>query len=410
VVRNFKLGLFLVLAAFLAWRIIMSGMSEYYATDDSTEAGAQALAWNPDHPVGLWRAAEKWLPGDPARAEVLLRQAIAVNPADGRDWMALAQVYEKRQDDNRAMLAVERATTLSPMQSSVQLAAGVFWLRHDRPDIAIDNLDRVMRVRGNVEGKIYPILLRIAENPQSRSLFDHVIKNDPPWWHDFYNYAAAHSQSLDTILDLYRARQKALGNPVAEERKPLLARLQKEGRWLDAYFVWLNSRTREQIGGLGNLYNGNFELGISNEGFDWIAPATRGAKVSVEESYGSTGTRALHVELDGLRLRFAHLYQYLMLDPGKYYLRGRVRVDNLQAVKGMQWMVRCVSPSTTLIGSSELFVGTEQWRHFSTPIVVPEQGCPVQMLRLELAGQAELDFVAEGSIWFDDLEIGQENH
>ena len=36
---------------------------------------------------------------------------------------------------------------------------------------------------------------------------------------------------------------------------------------------------------------------------------------------------------------------------------------------------------------------------------VPDQGCSAQLLRLELDGRVELDFEAQGSVWFDDLAI-----
>lgn len=403
--RIIKWGLFILLAGFLAWRIVVLGMSEYYATEGGKESGAKALEWHASHPAGLLKAASDMLSTDPHRAESLLRQAIRENPGDGRNWMALALLYEKREDAARARLAVTRATELSPMQSGVQLDAGAFWLRHNRADIAIKNWDRAMRVRGELHAKIFPLFLRIAEDPRLRPLFAPVVAEEPGWWKGFYQYVAANALSLDAVRDLYQMREKAGGKSMSDERKPLLARLQKEGRWLEAYFIWLNSLSREKVGSLGNLFNGNFEQGISNEGFDWIAPKVHGAMVEDAPTYGTTGSKALHVALDGQRLRFEHLYQYLMLDPGKYFLRGRVRLDSLQSEKGLQWVVRCNPSPAEPLGKSEYFVGTDQWKHFSSNFEVPEEGCPVQVLRLELGGRSTLDFIAEGSIWFDDMEI-----
>jgi hypothetical protein len=397
--------MFILLAGFLAWRIVVLGMSEYYATEGGKGSGANALAWHASHPVGLLNAASDLLSSDPHQAESLLRQAIQEDLADGRNWMALALLYEKRGDANRARLAVARAIELSPMQSGVQLDAGAFWLRHNRADLAIKNWDHALRMRSELQSTIFPVFLRIAENPRLRPFFAPVVAEEPRWWKGFYQYASANGLSLDAVRDLYHMREKAGGKSISDERKSLLARLQKEGRWLEAYFIWLNSLSREQVGSVGNLYNGNFEQGISNEGFDWIAPKVHGAVVEVAPTYGTTGSKALHVEMDGQRLRFQHLYQYLMLDPGKYYLRGRVRLDSLQSEKGLQWVVRCIQSPAEPLGTSEYFVGTEQWKHFSSNFEVPEKGCPVQVLRLELGGQSALDFIAEGSIWFDDMEI-----
>lgn len=403
--RVIRWGLFMLLTGFLAWRIVVLGISEYYATEEGNQSGAKALSWHASHPTGLLNAASGLLSSDPHRAEALLRQAVQENPGDGRNWMALALLYEKREDKTRAMLAVTRATELSPMQSGVQLDAGAFWFRHNRADIAIRNWDRAMRVRGELQSKIFPLFLRLAEDPQVRPLFVPVVNEEPGWWKGFYQYVAANALSLDTVRDLYQMREKAGGESISVERGPLLARMQKDGRWIEAYFIWLNSLSREKVGSLGNLFNGNFEQGISNEGFDWIAPKVHGAMVEDAPTYGTTGTKALHVELDGQRLRFQHLYQYLMLDPGKYYLRGRVRLDSLKSEKGLQWVVRCIQSPAEPVGTTEYFVGTDQWKHFSSNFEVPEEGCPVQVLGLELGGRSTLDFIAEGSIWFDDMEI-----
>lgn len=366
--------MFIVLLGVLAWRIVVLGMSEYYATEGGPQSGARALAWHASHPVGLQQAASDLLSSDPQRAESLLQRAIQENPVNGYNWMVLALVYEKRKDEAGARLAATRASELSPMQSAVQLEAGAFWLRHNRADIAIKNWDRAMRVRGSLQGKVFPIFLRIAEDPRLRPLFAPVIAEEPGWWKSFYRYVAANARDLDTVRDLYQMREKAGGESLSIERKPLLARLQKEGRWLESYFIWINSLSREQVGSLGNVFNGNFEQDISNEGFDWIAPNIRGAMVEAAPTYGATGTKALHVQMDGMRQKFQHLYQYLMLDPGKYFLRGRVRIDSLQSEKGLQWVVRCIPAQAELLGKSEPFVGTDQWRHFSTSFEVPEEG------------------------------------
>ena len=66
--------------------------------------------------------------------------------------------------------------------------------------------------------------------------------------------------------------------------------------------------------------------------------------------------------------------------------------------------MRCVGASAVL-AESEPFVGSDEWRNFTAEFTIPDQGCPAQLLRLELDGRVELDFEAQGSVWFDDLAI-----
>jgi hypothetical protein len=110
------------------------------------------------------------------------------------------------------------------------------------------------------------------------------------------------------------------------------------------------------------------------------------------------------VSFRGLRVQFQHLHQYLMLPPGSYRLHGRARPDNLQAEHGMQWALYCLG-SKEAVALSPRFRGSEQWTRFRTELEIPQDGCPVQMLRLELAGTVRLDFDATGTIWFDNLAI-----
>jgi hypothetical protein len=94
-----------------------------------------------------------------------------------------------------------------------------------------------------------------------------------------------------------------------------------------------------------------------------------------------------------------------MLPPGKFLLQGRVRADNLQAPQGMQWSLYCLGANQP-IATTQRFRGSEPWTRFRTELEIPQE-CPVQLLRLELAGSIRLDFDAKGTIWFDNLSIEQ---
>jgi hypothetical protein len=185
-----------------------------------------------------------------------------------------------------------------------------------------------------------------------------------------------------------------------------LQRLQGEGLWLESYFAWLNSLGRGPLGTVGNLFNGSFELPISNLGFDWLVDPAPQVQLTATSTFGATGGKALRVSFAGPRVRYRNLRQYLLLGPGAYIMQGRVRPDGLQATQGLQWVVYCLEGKEAL-AASERFVGSDQWRRFSFTFTVPERDCAVQIIRLELAGRVALDFEAKGAVWFDDLSVDQ---
>ncbi len=215
---------------------------------------------------------------------------------------------------------------------------------------------------------------------------------------------------LDTVRALYNLQSKGPNDATPDALRAYLDRLQHDGYWTESYFVWLNSLDSDQLKYVGNLFNGGFETPLSNLGFGWISKPAGFILVETAPTYGATGTKALHVLFRGPRVAFRHFGQYLMLPPGDYSLRGRVRPDELRTEGdegGVQWVIYCLS-STEPLAKSDRFVGTDQWRHFGVPFTVPAKDCSVQMVRMELAGRVSLDLEAKGGIWFDDMAIGQQ--
>jgi hypothetical protein len=391
---------FALLAGYLAWRMIALGLAEYYAgLDDQT-----ALAWYPYQADALRRRAGALSKTEPAAAELLVRQALQANPVNAQGYSLLATLREGRGDTAGAAAMITLASRLAPMAGRVQLQAADFWLRQGQLGLALERLSVALQLRSDLRPSLYPILLRFAEDTRTRPAFAPLLARPPDWWESFFQYVAAQAASLETVQALYQQQQQGGAPPTAGQRSAYLARLQQANQWQELYFAWLDGFDRQQLNRLGYLYNGDFELPLTQEGFDWRAPAVAGVRVEAAPTYGATGSRALRVVFQGQRVPFAPLYQYLLLAPGGYRLQGRVRPENLRAERGVQWTVQCVGNSK-LLGDSERFLGSDQWRGFTADFRVPVRDCPVQVLRLVLVGQAVLDFEAQGTVWFDDLVI-----
>lgn len=397
-----KWTLLAVLAGFLAWRIVVLGMAEQHARELDDPAGA--LAWQPDHAharlmAGL--AASK----DADAAIAHLRAAIEANPAEGRAYVALGRLLEARGDADGARQAMEIAAQLAPQRSDVQREVAAYWMRQGDLERALTHWNTVLRHRGDLRAAVFPELLQLVGDPASRAALMPLLEQPVPWWPAFFIHAADKAPDIDTPRVLFGLTQGGPNAPNEDMLRAWLARLQRDGQWLEAWFVWLNSLDKPAIGRLGNLYNGSFEAPISNLGFDWISHRHPAVSLDTAATYDSSGERALRVTFRGPRIQFRHLYQYLMLPPGKFLLQGRVRPDNLQAPQGMQWALYCLGANQP-IAATERFRGSEPWTRFRTEFEIP-QGCPVQLLRLELAGNIRLDFDAKGTIWFDNLSIEQ---
>lgn len=394
-----------VVGLFLAWRIVVVNMADHYAQDENPALAAQALEWDPRHPGALYTLGASLATTDPQKARAYLEDAIRHNPTEGRAYAVLARIHEAAGDLPRAERAMAAAATLSPRRTDVQAEVAGFWMRRGDVARAMPHWNVVLTWRRELWPQLFPAMLQLAENPQTRNAFAPLLAQEVNWWPHFFAHAAAKAADLDTVRALHAMQSSGPNEATAVALKAYLERLQREGYWTEAYLVWLNQLRPEQLGNVGNLYNGGFEEPLTNMGFDWVSQRAGQVLVETASTYGTTGARALHVVFRGPRVRYRHLGQYLLLPPGQYTFRGRARPDSLETTGGVQWVVQCFGQEAPPLAASERFAGTDQWRHFSFLFTIPDENCPVQLVRLELTGRANLDFDAKGGIWFDDLAV-----
>jgi len=391
-------------AAFLAWRIVATNMSEVFLQDDEPDA-ALALRWNTSNAQARYLEGISHTKTDPARARAYLSSAIRNNPADGRAYAALARIKEAEGKLDEAGQAMQAAAQMAPRRVDVQLEVARFWFRQGDIARAMQHLDVALTFGGSLRSDLFPDLLKLAEDPATReAAFAQLLKQPVAWFPQFFSYATANATSVDTLRALFQMQAGGPNAITTDGLKSHLQRLQRENMWIESYLVWLNSLRKDRLNAIGNLFNGGFEEEISNLGFDWIVTPASQVVVDTATTYGTTGHKALRIVFRGPRIQFQHVHQYLMLDPGTYSLHGRVRSDNLESPEGVHWSIYCIGTAKAL-AHSERFNGTDHWQHFATQFQIPPQDCAVQMLRLELAGRSALDYEAKGAIWFDDLSI-----
>jgi hypothetical protein len=397
--------LILLLGSLLGGRILMTGFADYYVQQEKPEAAAGALRWQAKHPEALYQQAETLLESEPATAERLLREAVWANPSDARVYVALAELSAVEEGRRPAAIRLaEIADALGPISSPVLARSADFWQAQGRLDRMLARWSLLMRTQPRATSAFYPELLSFATDPKQQELLRPLLDHSPTWWDAFFAYAAREAPQTDTVMFLYQQRQRS-DQPLSElEQRAYLDRLWRDARWPEAYQAWQKGLNEPQRKALDRIYNGGFELPLTSVGFDWRIASPRGARVETAPTYGARGERALHVSFDGQRVRFQHVLQYLLLEPGDYRLQGRVRPDSLRTERGLRWTVRCVAGGPVL-AESERFLGSDQWRIFTVDFVVPANDCPAQVLRLELEGRAELDFEVQGGIWFDDLTV-----
>lgn len=398
----------LLAVVLLGWRVIVVGLAQHYAERlaHGDDGAVEALrAWAPHHPRALLAEATTHLPNDPRVAEARLAEAYRRDPTDSRPLRALAWLAYAAGDFERADGLMAEAVRIMPASPSTLTEAARYWVSRGELEKAVAFWSRTLEADARQADELFPTLMAIVEDPQSRPAIRPIAQAPPSWWERFFAEVAQRALEVETVRSLYGLRRGAQDAPLTDkERRAYIQRLQREGLITEAYLTWVNGLTEAERQHLGLLYNGSFELEPSQRAFGWHVRRSRQLAIRLAATYGIKGNQALYLRFGQWERRFRHLYQPLFLDPGHYRLSGQVRLEGLDTAGGLRWQVSCRLPAREVLAESERFLGTSDWRAFSVDFTVSAD-CSYQEVRLISSGRRAFEHKLDGVAWFDALRI-----
>jgi len=390
--RGGVLALAVVVATVLAWRVLVVG------GDAFSERGPGMIP--PPAATGVLGTDAPW------------RERLARNPTDARALVFLARELEGQGRRDEADAAVRQALRMAPADRSTLKDAAEFLRQTGSERSALRVMKRLVDLYPADGDAVWPIFTTIAASGSANEFFDRTAGENPAWWQPFMRYACDRSSDPAGLGRMMTVRLQA-AVLADDERRCVVARLQRDGRWSDAHQLWRATAPGENQD-RGGVYNGGFELPMSNLGFDWILPVRDGVTAGAQPVEGAIGKRALQVAFAGKRPDGPPVYQQLMLGPGAYRLALRGRADGMDSAYGAQWGMYCVAPPSRepqLLMRGDRLIGSFGWMDFRYDFKVPND-CPVQALRLESAyprhdaamagsGAAPL----RGTLYFDEISV-----
>ncbi|HID44767.1 MAG TPA: hypothetical protein EYP34_03290 [Chromatiaceae bacterium] len=407
--RLFLRGFLLLVAFLLAWKILIHGLGEHFtrqAVLGDEKAIDKALLWNPDQPTALYSKARSLMQSEPEKAEELLRRSISLNPGNAVPMEMLARLLLDRNQVADADAMIDLAVRRMPARKDIQLGAARYWVKRGNLSRALQNWAAVLKLDPAMGSRIYPTLIRIAENSQSVDKFKYLAEAPPVWWDDFFKYLSEHARKLETVVTIASMRHASKVPLSRVERDELVKRLQQDHQWPEAYLVWINGLNAEERRYLGSVFDGGFELPPANTGFGWHFPENKAWMIRRKNTYGAEGEKALHIFYKGESTPGSQLYQPLLLSAGRYAMNMRTRVDRLRVQGGIRWVLRCAGDESRVLGEGPLLVGASDWETQQFMFEVPnDKACAGQLLRLEVVGSDTDDQIVEGEVWFDRLSI-----
>ncbi len=391
--RTFPVAIAGVIAAILAWRIIVTGVDAYQRSSGATGQIAAVSPLATQDPEAAWR------------------RELARNPADYGALLTLALQAEADGKSDAAREAANQVLRLAPTDSVVLKQTASMFLRAGDDASALRILRRLLEFYPPEADFVFPVFTAALDSGRHADFFAAAAREDKSWWLGYF-MVACNKAALGGLQSVFMTRVRAGITKVSEQRC-LLDRLQQEGKWTTAYDYWLSVLPADRRQRIGLVFNGGFEFPISNLGFDWLTPRQDDVSVSTEFTDGVTDRRALHVKFINKRYAGPPVQQYLQITPGRYQMEGRGRADGLSSWLGVQWGLYCRDSAGDgrQLAHSDPLLGSSDWTEFRQDFSVSKD-CPVQILRLELSNPRRDAKVAgnvsvrlRGSVWFDDLKV-----
>jgi hypothetical protein len=414
-------ALFLVwapLALFLVWEVITRSVAAYLA-NTRPEIAIQLRSTNPKALLNLAEAELKRHQADssaPAKLDPEARTqirswaelALRNDPLNARALRILGQLSGLDSDEQKTKHFMRTAS-----RRSLRESIAVYWMTRNSYEngdyhAATRYADILLRTRPDIAEHVLWILGKIAEYETASGDLEQLLAANPPWRPQFFSRLPANISDARTPLEVLLSLKDSPAPPTAADLKSYLNFLISKGFHELAYYVWLQFLPGEQLGKVGLLFNGDFEVVPSGLPFDWTFTQGPGVTIKIGERPDEDGGHALDLEFGAGRVALLGIVQLVVLAPGNYRFQGKTNVD-VVSQRGLRWRITCAGKEAIQIAESPMVQGSSAvWQDFSFSFTVPETDCPAQRIRLVFDARSASEQFISGSIWYDDLQIVRE--
>ncbi len=437
-----------VLAVFLAWRVVTESLAAYLAgtmprvalwLDPGQPAALVALA---DQAFDLPAAAEADAGVVAAAGNIVedgedLSQAFSAFESVGRDQSAarplpprnatlvrararsavmnaplcvpalrvLGQLAEADGDDAVAGRFMRAAARLSLHDNIAD-----YWLMKKSVAAgddasAVYYADVLMRTTPQLARFVVPALARIAESGRSGRLVDKLLTGNPPWRAEFFSLLPVSVTDERVPLDLLLRLRKSAAPPTAAEVENTIDFLVARRHYELAYYIFLQFLPPRELRSAGFLFNSSFEDAPSGAPFDWRIVSGAGVTVDIVPRADGHGRHTLMVDFQYGRVDYRSVSELVMLGPGSYEFKARFK-GQLAGPRGLKWRIACAAGPR--IGETPMIIGMmPDWRTVTFTFTVPPKDCRAQYVRLDLDARTASEQLVSGSMLFDRLEIAR---
>lgn len=334
-----------------------------------------------------------------------LIRALTTQPLNAKAFRILGQIYDLEGNTK----ATRKMMALASKQSLGESLALNYMMKQSIAEndarTAIFYADILMRSKTAELARVSPLVARLFEFPAAQGELVRRLGSNPPWRAAVLKDIPRSGLSDFQAPFLIFAALSDGSSPITEkELSGYIVYLLQRQLYSFAFSIWRsflpsNAKSSDLI------FNGSFERIPSGLPFDWYIAPGSDVRAGIASRPDVVSGHALYVSFGVSRGAFPTIEEMLVLEPGTYRLKGLVMGD-IQARRGLKWYVTCVGGGDA--GGSRLLDGRiPKWESFEFDVVIPNEKCTAQYLRLIHVFRSPSEQFASGQMWFDDLEISK---
>lgn len=385
-------------AVVLAWQVVRTPVEE-------RAPPAVAIRLSPTSPLVLRRAAEEELAaGRMENARSLAAESLTRDPFSARALRVLGLTYARSDENGRADDLLTLAGNWSLRDDPAHAWLVEHRLRQGQFGSAFAHADTLARRRADLHPELFRLFVVAADSsPQGLTALASLLARTPPWRDAFLEHLHGIPEGDSLLGSLALSLRAGEGRFTDIELAHLYLKWAGEGRTAGLKYL------RSQLGrpSLDKLIqDGSFSGPPAPAPFAWVMAPAPGLTADITADETNEDNQALRVQFRGLN-RNEVSYQLLLLEPGRYQLQGRIRVQEGSGELPLAWTIACVE-STEVLADLPIVAPVDNdqqsWVSFDRTLVVPATRCTGQWLRLVTRpGDRRTTAVA----WTDDLRLSR---
>ena len=413
--------LLLLAAGFWSYYVVRwyigNTLAEYFSPTDSTLAVAKmAESMAPNDPLTHWRigqVSQKTLPLDQqALAIVEYEKAVSLSPYDYRLWMSLGTAHEQSGDPIKAELALKQAVALAPSYAYPHWFLGNLYLRNGRYNEAFAELRRASEADPELLPQLFNLSWEIY-NADPEGLKNSVGEN-PAVRARFALYLLTQKRFEDgmRLWSVLNSEDKKQNKETAES---IVTTLNTERRFHDALQVWNDIAIEMFRPKIGDIFDGGFEEPISYDSdtvFGWQVKNAPQMQIAIDPNKSHSGSRSLRLlfqvraKLDGINVS-----QLVPVQPGTDYdFECYVSTDKLETGSAPQIQIIDANTGAALFDSAQAPGGTNDWSRINASFKTSDktEAIIIKLVRVS-CGEDTPVCPIYGSVWYDDFSLKRRN-